>query len=173
MHLNWVVSYILFVRLPCIDYLPVPLLKPTLILSTRNLKGTGNFFVTRCLIEVEVSKNPGKAGSINPMLINCRGRNKHCSRSGAYASIVWYFMQWLHWFCSLVIGLSNLWLTGTLNSIQEEGFSNSYVIHFVLWSILHCPVPQQRGLQQLNAANILDHHALPGVASPNQMFAGR
>lgn len=34
----------------------------------------------------------------------------------------------------------------------------------------------QRGLQQLAAAGIaviLDHHALPGVASPNQMFAGR
>ncbi|KAF8957115.1 glycoside hydrolase family 5 protein [Flammula alnicola] len=34
----------------------------------------------------------------------------------------------------------------------------------------------QRGLKQLKAAGIaavLDHHALPGVASPGQMFAGR
>jgi len=33
-----------------------------------------------------------------------------------------------------------------------------------------------RGLEQLKKAGIaviLDHHALPGVASPNQMFAGR
>lgn len=35
---------------------------------------------------------------------------------------------------------------------------------------------QKRGLKQLKDAGIaviLDHHALPGVASPGQMFAGR
>jgi inorganic pyrophosphatase/exopolyphosphatase len=35
---------------------------------------------------------------------------------------------------------------------------------------------QRRGLQQLSDAGIvaiLDHHALPGVQSPNQMFTGR
>lgn len=35
---------------------------------------------------------------------------------------------------------------------------------------------QQRGLEQLKNAGItviLDHHALPGVQTPGQMFAGR
>lgn len=35
---------------------------------------------------------------------------------------------------------------------------------------------QHRGLGQLKAAGIaaiLDHHALPGVATPSQSFAGR
>lgn len=37
-------------------------------------------------------------------------------------------------------------------------------------------IKQQRGLAQLKAAGIvaiLDHHALPGVATPGQEFAGR
>jgi hypothetical protein len=35
----------------------VPLLKPTLRLSMKNLKGTGNLFLGQCLIEIEVSKS--------------------------------------------------------------------------------------------------------------------
>jgi len=136
MHRNWVVSYILIPRPHCLNYYAsVPLLRPALILSTKNLRATGNSFVSRRLIEVDVSKKIRQSWfnqeDVN-QLVDAGMNTVRIPVRALLAPQYSVSCDGLTGFCSLAIGSSSLWWTGLLNSILREALSNSYVTHSVL-----------------------------------------
>ena len=113
----------------------MPLLRPALILSTKNLRATGNSFVSRRLIEVDVSKKIRQSWfnqeDVN-QLVDAGMNTVRIPVRALLAPQYSVSCDGLTGFCSLAIGSSSLWWTGLLNSILREALSNSYVTHSVL-----------------------------------------